>query len=68
MTAAEDAEDYLRRYHPEQAELALWVRSILIDAEPDLEQRVYRGGRRLVFMMPRLAMCAHCSPVPSGFC
>ena len=68
MSAAEDAEDYLRRHHPEQAELALWVRSVLLDAEPDLEQRVYRGGRRLVFLMPRLAMCAPCSPVTRDSC
>ncbi len=49
MSAAEDAEDYLRRHHPEQAELAQWVRSILLDAEPDLEQRVYRGWQAVGF-------------------
>ena len=40
---ADEAEAYLREAHPERAELALWLRGVLLDADLDLSERVYRG-------------------------
>jgi hypothetical protein len=52
VNTADDAEEYLRRNHPGQADLALWVRSVLLQAEPDLEQRVYPGWQAVGFHDP----------------
>lgn len=49
MSTPDEAADYLRHYHPGQAELALWTRDVLLAAEPDLEQRVYRGWQGVGF-------------------
>ncbi len=49
MSTSDEAADYLRHDYPAQAELALWARDVLLAAEPDLEQRVYRGWQGVGF-------------------
>ena len=34
---------YLHEDHPQEAELALWLRGLVRAADPDLSERVYRG-------------------------
>ncbi len=43
-------EVYLREHHPDAAELALWVRGVLLEAAPGLEQRVYQGWQAIGFV------------------
>jgi hypothetical protein len=62
----EEAADYLRSYHPGHAELALWVRQVLLDAEPDLEQRVYRGWQAVGFHDPDAGYVCGLFPRPEG--
>jgi len=47
-----DAAEYVRAEHPEQAELTLWVRELVLAADPDLEERVYPGWRGLGYRHP----------------
>ena len=49
MSTPHEVTDYFRHDHPAHAELALWVRDILLAAEPDLEQRVYPGWQGVGF-------------------
>lgn len=49
MSAPDSAADYLHRHHPAHADLAVWVRDVLLAAEPDLEQRVYPGWQGVGF-------------------
>jgi hypothetical protein len=49
---ADEAGDYLRHEAPELAGLALWLRSVLLAAESDLEQRVHRGWQGVGFHHP----------------
>jgi hypothetical protein len=35
--------DFLAERHAEATDLALWVREVVLGAEPDLDERVYRG-------------------------
>jgi hypothetical protein len=41
----EEALAYLRAEHPDAFELAAWTRAAVLGAEPDFEERVYRGWR-----------------------
>jgi len=43
---------YLRDEHPELSELALWTRSVVLAADPDLTERVYRGWHGVGFRHP----------------
>jgi hypothetical protein len=47
-----DAVTYLREAHPEAAELALWLREIVLAADRDLYERVYRGWGAVGFRHP----------------
>jgi len=50
--ASSEVADYLAASHPRLAELALWVRATVLDAEPDLVERVYRGWGGIGFRHP----------------
>jgi hypothetical protein len=55
----DEVETYLREHHPETAELALWTRSHVRDAEPDFSERVYRGWQGIGFRHPEAGfVCA----------
>ena len=41
--AGEEARQFLLERHPEVADLALWLRAVVLGAEPDLDERVYHG-------------------------
>jgi hypothetical protein len=43
---------YLAEHHPEVLDLALWVRQLVLEAEPDLTERVYRGWDGIGFRHP----------------
>jgi hypothetical protein len=43
---------FLHERHSEQAALALWVREIVLRAEPDLTEHVYRGWDGIGFRHP----------------
>ena len=45
-------ETYLRERHPDTADLAFWVRGVVLAAEPDLTERVYRGWDGIGFRHP----------------
>jgi hypothetical protein len=44
--------EFLAERHPEALELALWVRELLLAAEPDLSERVYQGWDGIGFRHP----------------
>jgi hypothetical protein len=59
MTGPDDAEAYLRENHAESAELALWTRARVREAEPDFAERVYRGWRGIGYHHPEAGyVCA----------
>jgi hypothetical protein len=43
---------YLSERHPELLDLALWVRQLVLEAEPDLAERLYRGWDGIGFRHP----------------
>jgi hypothetical protein len=43
---------FLAERHAEQAELALWLRDVIRNAEPDLTERVYRGWDGIGYRHP----------------
>jgi hypothetical protein len=50
---------YLRNEHPELSDLAVWTRSAVLAADPDLTERVYRGWRGVGFRHPEAGyICA----------
>ena len=44
--------DFLAAEHPGELDLALWVRELVLEAEPDLTERVYRGWDGIGFRHP----------------
>jgi hypothetical protein len=44
--------DYLRSEHGHAYEVAAWVREAVLEADPDLTERVYRGWRGVGFRHP----------------
>jgi hypothetical protein len=44
--------DFLTERHAEALELALWVREVVLAAEPDLSERVYKGWDGIGFRHP----------------
>jgi hypothetical protein len=44
--------EFLAERHPEALELALWVREVVLAAEPDLSERVYDGWDGIGFRHP----------------
>ena len=43
MNPPEPTREFLTSRHPQELELALWVRELVLDADPDLSERVYQG-------------------------
>jgi hypothetical protein len=63
---SDDVRAFLDERHPEQAELALWLREILLRAEPDLSERVYRGWDGIGFRHPDAGYVCAIYPQPDG--
>lgn len=59
-----DIQVYLATTHPELAELALWVRAIVLDAEPDFAERLYRGWDGIGYRHPEAGYV--CGIFPRG--
>lgn len=66
MSTPHEVADYFRHVHPAHADLALWVRDILLAAEPDLEQRVYRGWQGVGFHDEEAGYVCALFPRPEG--
>jgi Domain of unknown function (DU1801) len=47
-----DVHAFLAERHPATLDLALWVRDVVLAAEPDLTERVYRGWDGIGFRHP----------------
>ncbi|WP_159619377.1 DUF1801 domain-containing protein [Arthrobacter zhaoguopingii] len=62
----DSAADYLRQHHPDAAELALWVRGVLLEAAPGLEQRVYQGWQAIGFVHAGAGYVCGLFPRPTG--
>jgi hypothetical protein len=56
--------DFLARDHPEALELALWVRDKVLQAEPELEERVYLRWDGVGFRHPEAGYV--CAIYPHG--
>ncbi len=56
--------DFLAERHPEALELALWAREVVLGAEPDLDERVYRGWDGIGFRHPEAGYV--CAIYPRG--
>ena len=52
MPVPKDVHDFLTASHPGLAELALWVRGLVLAGEPDLTERVYPGWDGIGFRHP----------------
>jgi hypothetical protein len=52
MAVPEDVHEFLTGSHPATADLALWVRQLVLASEPDLTERVYRGWDGIGFRHP----------------
>jgi hypothetical protein len=61
-----DARSFLAERHPEQAELAVWLRAIVRRAEPDLSERVYVGWDGIGFRHPDAGYVCAMYPEPDG--
>lgn len=60
----EDVLEFLRALAPERAELSARVRRVLLDAEPDLRERIYPGWRGVGFHHPDAGYV--CAIYPAG--
>jgi hypothetical protein len=49
---SKDVDDFLRDSHPGLADLALWVREVVLAGEPDLTERVHHGWDGIGFRHP----------------
>ena len=52
MPVPKDVYDFLVDSHPSLADLALWVREVVLAGEPDLTERVYLGWDGIGFRHP----------------
>jgi hypothetical protein len=52
MPVPEDVDAFLTASHPDLADLALWVREVVLAGEPDLTERVYSGWDGIGFRHP----------------
>jgi hypothetical protein len=52
MTVPPETREFLAERHAAVMELALWLRSVVLAAEPDLTERVYRGWEGIGFRHP----------------
>jgi len=66
MSSTDEVASYLQEHHTEHADLALWVRSLLLEAEPDFEQRIYRGWEAVGFHHPDAGYVCGLFPRPDG--
>ena len=55
---------YLRSEHGQAFELASWVRTAVLDADPDLSEHVYRGWRAVGFRHPDAGYVCAIFPQP----
>ena len=53
MPVPKDVYDFLVDSHPSLADLALWVREVVLAGEPDLTERVYLGWDGIGFRPSR---------------
>jgi hypothetical protein len=56
--------DFLAERHADVLELALWVRAVVVAAEPDLTERVYRGWDGIGFRHPEAGYVCAIFPQP----
>lgn len=56
--------EFLADRHPEALELALWVREVVLAAEPDFRERVYHGWDGIGFRHPEAGFI--CAIYPRG--
>lgn len=52
MEAPDQVRRFLSERHPEVLKLSLWVRQLVLDAEPDLGERIYEGWDGIGFRHP----------------
>jgi hypothetical protein len=52
MTVPDATREFLAVRHAAVMELALWVRAVVLAAEPDLTERIYRGWDGIGFRHP----------------
>jgi hypothetical protein len=52
LAGVSGALEYLREEHEHCYELAAWIREAVLEADPDLTERVYRGWRGVGFRHP----------------
>ena len=64
VEAPAEVREFLASRHPEALELALWLRAVVLDAEPDLSERVYRGWDGIGFRHPDAGFV--CAIYPRG--
>ena len=62
----DEVRGYLRETHPEQAELALWVRDVVLRADPELSERVYRGWQGIGYHHPEAGYVCAIFPAAAG--
>lgn len=59
MQGSDEVRQFLTENHPEAIELSLSLRDVVLDAEPDLADRVYRGWDGIGFRHPEAGyVCA----------
>jgi hypothetical protein len=64
--SADDSRAFLAERHPGALELALWVRAVVLAAEPDLTERVYRGWNGIGFRHPEAGYVCAIYPQDDG--
>ena len=52
IASEEEVLTYLREEHASLYDLAVWTRGVVLDSDPDLFERVYRGWRGVGFHHP----------------
>lgn len=61
-----DVVAYLRETHAAAFDLAVWARGIVLEAEPDFTERVYRGWGGIGFRHPSAGYICALYPRPQG--
>jgi hypothetical protein len=64
MTVPPATREFLAERHGAVMELALWVRDVVLAAEPDLTERVYRGWDGIGFRHPDAGYVCAIFPQP----
>jgi hypothetical protein len=63
---ADDVRAFLAERHPEQAALALWLRAVVREAEPDLTERIHRAGAASASAIRKPGTSAPSTPRPTA--